>query len=77
MMLMEGTGLVEGLPTHVIMGTLLDLLGGQKELANHHGIGMDILSIAIVNTFSISFLFTAYKQLSVTFNNKHEKSIKI
>ena len=54
MMWMEGTGLVLRGPTHAMMGTLLEILVGEEELARNQGIGMGGLNIAIV----IFFYFT-------------------
>ena len=55
MMLMGGTGQVERQHIHVMMGILLEHLAQEEELASQMEHGMDLLSIAIVNTFSICY----------------------
>ena len=66
MRLLGGTGLVHRLPTGVMMDILLYHLAQEEELASQMELGMDILKIAIVNIFQISFLFTVsyYKKLN-------------
>ena len=50
---MEGIGLIQDQPTHVIMGTRWEGLVGEEEPVRNQGIGMDGLNIAIVNIFSV------------------------
>ena len=61
-----------------MMGILLDLLGGELELVSQMELGMDLLNIAGVNTFSICyFYFTSQTIIFISITNKNEKNVQI